>query len=123
MKKCFDAASCNYTGSEYKIELLEGAKPYRANFFPIPKIHKESLETEVKRLIKIGLLKRKYNSDWASPFFIIPKKNGKVRIISDFRKVNEKIKRKPFLISNIQSLLLKLKYFKYATLLKLNGIF
>ena len=49
----------NYTGSEYKIELLEGAKPYNAKSFLIPKMHKETLKTEVKKLIKINVSKPK----------------------------------------------------------------
>ena len=45
----FDGTLDNCIGSEYKIELLEGAKPYHAKPFPIPKIHKETLKTEVNR--------------------------------------------------------------------------
>ena len=44
----FDCTLGNYTGSECKIELLEGAKPYHAKPFPMPKIHKETLKTESK---------------------------------------------------------------------------
>ena len=43
----FDGTLGNYTGSEYKIALLEEAIPYHTNPFPIPKIHKETLKTEV----------------------------------------------------------------------------
>ena len=55
----FDVILGIYTGSEYKIELLEGAKPYHAKPFP--------LKTEVNRLINIGVLKRQCNSKWAAP--------------------------------------------------------
>ena len=48
----FDGALGNYTGLEYKFELFAGAKPYYAKHFPIPNIHKESLKTEINRLIK-----------------------------------------------------------------------
>ena len=34
-------------GSEYKIELLEGAQPYHAKPFPVPKVHGETPKTEV----------------------------------------------------------------------------
>ena len=51
----FDGTLDNYTRSEYKIEYVEGAKPYHVKPFPIPsKIHKETLKTEVNRLINIG---------------------------------------------------------------------
>ena len=77
----FDGTLGNYIGSEYKIELLEGVKPYLAKPFPIPKIHEEKLKTEVNRLINIGLLKRNNNSKWAAPTFIFPRKNGTVNFI------------------------------------------
>ena len=46
-EETFDGTLGDYTGLEYKIELLEGARPYHAKPFPIPKIHKETLKTEV----------------------------------------------------------------------------
>jgi transposase InsO family protein len=115
-----DGTLGNYTGSDYKIELKDNVKPYHARPFPIPRIHEETLKKEVERLIKIGVLKRINNSEWAAPTFIIPKKNGTVRFISDFRELNKRIKRKPFPIPKIQDLLLKLEGFKYATSLDLN---
>ena len=100
----FDGTLGNYAGSEYKIKLLEGAKPHHAKPFPIPKIHKEILKTEVIRLINIGPLKRKNNSKWVAPTFVIPKKNGTLCFISDFRELNKRIKRKPFPSPKIQDL-------------------
>ena len=43
----FDGALRNYTRTEYKTELLEGAQLYHAKPIPIPKIHEETLKTEV----------------------------------------------------------------------------
>ena len=59
-------------------------------------------------------------SEWAAPTFIIPKKDGSVRIISDFRELNKWIQRKPFPIPKIQDLLLQLEGFQYATSFDLN---
>ena len=47
----FDGTLGNYTGTEYESELLEGVKPYHAKPFPIPKVHEETLKTEVDRLV------------------------------------------------------------------------
>ena len=49
----FDKSLGNYTGAEYKIECLEGAKPYHAKPYPIPKKHEDTLKIEVNRLIKM----------------------------------------------------------------------
>ena len=60
----FDGKLGNYTGSEYKIELLEGAMPYHAIPLPIPKTYKETLKKEVNRLIYIGGLNVKIILSW-----------------------------------------------------------
>ena len=116
----FDGTLGNYTGSTYKIELKEKVAPYHAKPFPIPKVHETTLKKEVERLVKIGVLKKINNSEWAAPTFIIPKKNGTVRFISDFRELNKRIRRKLFPIPKIQDLLLKLEGFRYASSLDLN---
>ena len=43
----FDGILCNYTGSEYKIEFLEGVKPIHYRLFPLPKINVEILKTKL----------------------------------------------------------------------------
>lgn len=35
-------------------------------------------------------------SEWASPTFVVHKKDIRIRIVSDFRDVNMLIKRKPY---------------------------
>ena len=51
-----------YTSTKYNIELLEGAQLYHAKPFSIPKIHEETVKTEVDRLVNIGYLKLQNNS-------------------------------------------------------------
>ena len=46
MKTCLMVLG-NYTGTEYKIEPLEGAQLYHAKPFPIPKIHEETLKVKL----------------------------------------------------------------------------
>jgi hypothetical protein len=91
----FDGTLGSWNNEEYDIELQPDAKPYHARAFPIPKIHEQTLRTEVDRLCRIGVLRKVNRSEWAAPTFIIPKKNGTVRFISDFRELNKRIKRKP----------------------------
>ena len=46
-------------------------------------------QKECDRLCQIGVLKKVNNSENGYPTFIIPKKNERVRFISDFRKLNK----------------------------------
>jgi hypothetical protein len=48
------------------------------------------------------------------------RKNGTVRFILDFRKLNEEQKRKPYPIPKISQMLQELEKFPYATSLDLN---
>ena len=45
----FDCTLGKYTGTEYKIELLEGAQPYYAKKISILKVHEATLNTEVDK--------------------------------------------------------------------------
>ena len=116
----FDGTLGKWTGTEVELELVEGATPYHARAFPMPKVHMETLKVEVNRLCELGVLKKVNRSQWAAPTFLIPKKDGTVRFISDFRELNKRIKRRPFPIPHIQDLLMNLEGFKYATSLDLN---
>jgi hypothetical protein len=78
-----------------------------------PKCHAETLMMEVE--MELGVLKKVNRLEWAAPSFIIPKKNGIIRFINDFRELNKQIKQKTFPIPNIQHMLLNLEGFQYAT--------
>ena len=80
----------------------------------------ETLKVEVERLCKLGVLKRVNCSQWAAPTFVIPKKDGTVRFISDFQELNKQIWRQPYPIPHIQDMLLNLEGFQYGTSLDLN---
>ena len=119
-KTLFDGTLGRWEGREYDIELKPDATPYRACPFPIPRVHEATLKLELECLCKIGVLKKVNHSQWAVPTFIVPKKDGSVRFISDLREINKRILRKPYPIPHIQDLLMKLEGFMYATSLDSN---
>ena len=67
----FDETLGKYADSIPTIDLKEDPKPYP---FPISKIHELTLKKEVNRLIKIGVLKKINNFQWAVYTFIMPTK-------------------------------------------------
>jgi hypothetical protein len=101
-------------------QIKEGVSLYHGQAFPVPKIHKETLVKEVERLVKLGVLDRQPASEWASPSFIIPKKNRTVRFLSNFWEVDKRLIRKPFPIPKISMVLQELEGFTFATALDLN---
>jgi hypothetical protein len=119
-EKLFDGTLGDWNRPPVSIEMKEGAKPYHGRPHPIAQIHKATLLKEINRLEGIGVLKRQSSSQWASPTFIIPKKDMTVRTIANFRELNKQIVRRPYLIPKISTTLQELEGFTYATALDLN---
>ena len=95
------------------------ARPYHARYLPIPVIHIEPFLKKLDRLVTIGVLARVNCIERATHIFIIPKKDGQVIFISDFRGLNKKTKCTPYTITHIKDMLHKLSNFSYATTLDL----
>ena len=55
-----------------------------------------------------------------TPVFIIPKKEGTVRFISDYHRLNHKLVRKPYPLHRIGETMQQLEGFQYSTSLDLN---
>jgi hypothetical protein len=65
-------------------------KPVHARAYTVPRSVEQKLQQskEIIRLVDIGVLEEDYSSEWASPSFAIPKKNGTIRVITDFKTLN-----------------------------------
>ena len=53
--------------------------------YAVPHVHSETFKKELQHLINLGVLEPQGTSEWTSPTFIIPKKDGRVRWISNLR--------------------------------------
>jgi hypothetical protein len=71
-------------------------------------------------LVKLVVLEQQLASEWASPSFIIPKKNRTVCFLRNFWEVNKMLIRKPFPIPKINTVLQDLEGFTFAMALDLN---
>jgi hypothetical protein len=116
----FDGTLGDWKLPPVSFELKECMQPYHGRPYLIQQKHKAVLMKEIKRLCNIGVLEWQPSSRWASPTFIIPKKDSTVRTISDFRELNKRKVRKPYHIPKISTILQELEGFTYATALGLN---
>ena len=71
-------------------------------------------------MVALKMLKKASCSAWASPTFIIPKPNGTVHMVLDFRKLNANLVQRTYPIPEISDIMQELEGFKYATALDLN---
>jgi hypothetical protein len=70
-------------------------KPIHARAYTVPRSVEQQLQHSKKivKLVDIRVLEEDYSSEWASPSFTISKKNGTIRVVTDFRKLNLLLKR------------------------------
>ncbi len=87
--------------------------PYRHS----PLVMKEITE-QVQKLEKQGII-TKSNSEWLSPCLLVGKKDGKKRLVIDYRKVNDVTKKDAFPLQDSQLILSAMKGSKYFTKLDL----
>lgn len=88
-KKLFNGTLGMYPHKKVHIELTDEAKPVHSQAYPIPNIHYKTFKKELDYLVRIGVLEPVWLSEWASPTFIIPKKDGQVQCVSDLSALNK----------------------------------
>ena len=103
-----------------RLEIKHGAKPYHAKPFAVPHAYLNTTKKEIQRFEQLGIWKRVNDSPWTAGTFIQPKKTGDVRVLTDFRKLNEWIVRRPHPLPKISDLLQRLEGFRYATAIDLS---
>ena len=87
--------------------------PYR-----IPQARLASAKQEVKEMLVAGVIVPS-KSPWAAPMLLVPKKDGSVRPVIDFRKLNKVTVPDPFPMPRIEELIDQLATAKFITTLDL----
>ena len=118
--EAFKGTRGRWKGNPITLELIDGAEPYYARPYKIPKAYEAVTRKEVERLEKIGLLIPVKTSEWAAPCFVIPKKDKTVRFLTDFRGLNKMLKRKKRHLPLIDDIMIRFEKFTFATSLDLS---
>jgi hypothetical protein len=80
----------------------------------------KTFKKELNHFVRIGLLAAQQESELASPSFIIPKKEGRVRWISNLRQLNKAIRCKQYPLPIITDFLRKRSGYKFFTKLEVS---
>ncbi len=91
--KMFNGTLGVYPYKKVHIDIDPNAKPVHSRPYPVPQIHLKTFKKELDHLVRIGVLAAQQEREWASPSFIIPKKDGRVRWISNLHQLNKVITR------------------------------
>ena len=81
---------------EHKIVLEDNAVPIRQRQHRLNPKYSLMVKEELDKLLEAGFIYPVPHSEWVSPIVMVPKKNGKIRICQDFRKLNAVTKKDYF---------------------------
>lgn len=88
-----------------KIRVQSEAKPIFHKPRPIPYALRESVEKELERLQKNGIITQVERSEWAAPIVFVPKKDKAVRLCCDYKvTVNRYILPEEYPLPNAEDL-------------------
>ena len=90
---------------QHKIPLKMDAKPVRMQRYRMNPNYAKRVKEETDALLKARFIIEVESSDWLFPIVVVPKKNGKLRICVDFRKLNEQTVKDPFPIPFMDTML------------------
>ncbi|OWZ07401.1 Pol Polyprotein, partial [Phytophthora megakarya] len=99
----------------YVLSVLADAQPRAYKPYPIPVIHQQVVLGQVKRLVSFGALEPDKDSPGAAPCFVIPKKDGTVRFLTDFCGLNRALGRAYYPLSETQDLIRELPQPEYVS--------
>ena len=94
-----------YPHKSFHIDVDPDENPVYSQPYPVPHIHLSNFKNELENLVRLGVLVHQKESKWASPTFIVPKKDGRVLWISNLCQSNKVIKRKQYHLSVITEIL------------------
>ena len=104
-----------YTDHEIHLDLDPNVTPTTTRPYTVPNMHMDVFKKELDRLCTEDVLERTGGSEWIAGTFIIPKKDGSVRWISDFRGLNRALRRKVYHLPRIQDVLRRRRGYTYVT--------
>ena len=102
------------TNYEHEIRLKPNSTPIAQRPYRMSPENREKLRIEINDLIKLGLIEPS-QSEWASPAILVPKSDGSMRCVIDYRKVNNIIQGDSFPMQRIDDLIDKIGQAKYLT--------
>ena len=99
---------------DHGIELTPGSTLVNCKVYPLNGPEQKALDAFLEENLHTGRI-RPSKSPMASPFFFIKKKDGSLRPVQDYRKLNEMTVKNRYPLPLIQELIDKLKQSRYFT--------
>ena len=75
---------------QHRIHLSRDMKPVAESHYRMNQNYAVKIE-EIDKLLRVGFIRLVKQATWLSPIMVVPKKNGKIHITIDYRKLNAAI--------------------------------
>ena len=118
--KLFSGELGLYPDTKVHLNLQPDAKPVHHRPYAVPRNIHTVFKGEIDHLVNVGVLEKCGASEWAVPHFATPKKDGRIRMISDFRSVNKHLRRRVYPLPLINETLRKRNGYKFLTKLDIS---
>ena len=81
---------------QHRINLKKDAVPVVQRRYRMNPNFAKQVKEEIDKLLKVGFIYPMHQVTWLSPIVVVPKKNGKIRVCVDYRKLNAATITDPF---------------------------
>ena len=81
--KGVDASICQHT-----IPMRDDAKPSKQRLYTYNDTFGNKIKEEINKLLEAEFIYEIEHTEWVSPIVVVPKKNGKLRVCVNLKKVN-----------------------------------
>lgn len=107
---------------EHEIVLKEGAKPRNPPMYKCSPYVQEAVNKEVARFKELDAIEECF-SEWTNPLVPVPKKNGKLRVCLDSRKINKLTVKDSYPMRNMNDIFTRLGHAVYFTVIDLKDAY
>ena len=73
---------------QHQINLLPNTRPVQQRRYRMNPNYAAKVKEEIDKLLRVGFIRPVKGATWLSPIVVVPKKNGKIRVCVDYRKLN-----------------------------------
>ena len=73
---------------QHQIHLSKDAKTVAQRRYRMNPNYATKVKEEIDKLLRVGFIRPVKKATWLSPIVVVPKKNGKIRVCVDYRKLN-----------------------------------
>jgi len=105
---------------QHTIDLEPGAKPQALHQYRLSQVELDAAAEEVERLLQAGIIEES-TSPWRAPILFVRKKDGKLRMCIDYRRLNKHTIANMYPIPIIDEMLDHLQDSEYFTLIDLRS--